>query len=69
MLDFLSIGLIADLSVSGKRPLEKEIFIILVMMGRRISEHSFTTSVGTGSNWQHLFGALLMKPMTSSMEH
>ena len=33
MLDFLSIGLtIADLRVSGKRPLENEIFIILVMM-------------------------------------
>ena len=36
MLYFLSIGLtIADLSVSGKRPLEKEIFIILVMMGEQ----------------------------------
>ena len=69
MLDFLSVCLtIADLSVSGKRPLEKEIFIILVMMGESTSEHCFKTSVGTGSNWQHFFGALLMKPVTSSMK-
>ena len=40
----------------GKLPVDKERLIILVMMGTRIDEQSFSKEVGIGSSSHCLFG-------------
>jgi hypothetical protein len=51
--------------MSGKLPVDKERLIILVMIGTRTDEHSFSKEVGIGSRSHCLFGRECNKLDTS----
>jgi len=53
---------------SGKLPVDKERFIILVMMGTRIDAQSFNKEVGMGSSSHCLFGRECKRFETSVSE-
>ncbi len=58
----------ASLNCVGNTPVDSNKFTIFVIMGRRMSKHLMSISVGTGSSAEDLAGDLTMSFRTSSSD-